>query len=131
MKGKEYIRPVRANWWLRKKSYTLFMVREATALFVSGYALFLLVLLYRASQGPEVFRAFVEGLRSPLSIVLHLLVLAMALYHTITWFSATPKITVFWRGEEKVGAGTVLAVNYVIWIVVSVVVVGIALATAR
>ena len=131
MKGKEYVRPVRANWWLQKKSYTLFMVREATALFVAGYAIFLLVLLYRATQGPDVFRGFVEGLRSPVSIVLHLLVLAMALYHSITWFSAVPKITVFWRGEEKVDAGTVVAVSYAVWIVVSVVVAGIALAAAR
>ena len=119
---------MRANWWLRKKSYTLFMLREATALFVAGYAIFLLVLVYRATQGPDVFRTFVEGLKSPISVVLHLLVLAMALYHSITWFSAVPKITVFWRGEEKVDAGTIVAVTCGIWILVSVVVAGIALA---
>ena len=38
MKGKEYVRPRAANWWLEKKSYTLFMLRELTALFVAGYA---------------------------------------------------------------------------------------------
>jgi fumarate reductase subunit C len=36
MKGKEYVRPVGANWWLRKRSYTLFMLRELTAVFVAG-----------------------------------------------------------------------------------------------
>jgi fumarate reductase subunit C len=128
---KEYVRPVRADWWLKKPSYTLFMLRELTAVFVAGYAVFLLVLIYRATEGREAFAAFVEGLKSPVSIVLHLLVLAMAIYHSVTWFSAVPKITVFWRGEEKVSAGTILAVNYAVWVVVSVVVAGIALAASR
>ncbi|MES4792524.1 MAG: fumarate reductase subunit C, partial [Chloroflexota bacterium] len=31
MTGKQYVRPVPSTWWLAKKSYTLFMFREATA----------------------------------------------------------------------------------------------------
>src|ERR1051325_5416446 len=84
MKGKEYVRPVGANWWLLKRSYTLFMLRELTAVFVGGYAIFLVILLYRAGQGPEAFASFAEELKSPVSIALHLIALAMALYHTIT-----------------------------------------------
>src|SRR5262245_55618775 len=72
MKGKEYIRPIPRNWWLTKRSYTLFMIRELTAVFVGGYAIFLLFLIYRASQGPEAFNAFVDGLKSPFSIILHI-----------------------------------------------------------
>src|SRR5262249_55309397 len=58
MKGKEYVRPMPSNWWLKKRNYTLFMVRELTAVFVAGYAIFLLVLIYRASQEPLAFFAF-------------------------------------------------------------------------
>jgi fumarate reductase subunit C len=127
MKGKGYIRPHRNDWWLQKKSYTLFMLREATALFVGGYAVFLLVLVHRASQGPDAFRTFAEGLRSPLSIILHLLVLAMVLYHSITWISTVPKITVFWRGEEKVPASTVMGASYALWLGASAVLAALAL----
>lgn len=119
MRGKEYIRPHRADWWLQKKSYTLFMLREATALFVGGYAIFLLVLVYRATQGPDGFRTFAEGLKSPLSIILHLIVLAMVLYHSITWISTVPKITPFWRGEERVSDGTVMGASYAVWLLAS------------
>src|SRR4051794_40065933 len=99
---KEYRRPVRSDWFLQKKSYTLFMLRELTAVFAAGYAIFLIVLVSRASQGPAAFDALVASLSSPLSIVLHLLVLAMVLYHAYTWFSLLPKVAVLWRGEERV-----------------------------
>ena len=109
MKGKEFRRSPSTTWWLAKKSYTLFMLREFTAVFVAGYAIFLMVLVYQASQGQDAFRAFVEGLKSPVSIVLHLLALAMALYHTVTWFSVTPKVMAFWRGEERIPASAIIA----------------------
>lgn len=131
MRGKEYVRPMGANWWLQRPAYTKYMLREVTALFVGGYAVFLLVLVYQASQGPDAFAAFVDGLKSPVSIVLHLLVLAMALYHTVTWLNATPKAITLWRGDERVPPETLIAGSYVIWLVLSAVVAGIAFAAAR
>src|SRR4051794_2120436 len=131
MKGKEYVRPVGASWWLRKPSYTLFMLRELTAVFVAGYAIFLLVLIYQAGQGPEAFTQFAQGLKSPVSIVLHLLVLAMVVYHTVTWFNATPKVMSLWRGEERVSPALIVGSNYVAWVVISAIVAGLALAAAR
>src|SRR5437588_12988895 len=98
MKSKEYIRPIPGNWWLKKRSYTLFMIRELTAVFVAGYALFLLFLLFRATQGADAFAGFVDGLKSPLSIALHLVALIMALYHSITFFNLSGAVTRIYRG---------------------------------
>jgi fumarate reductase subunit C len=131
VRGKEYVRPIGANWWLQRPAYTQYMVRELTALFVGGYAVFLIVLIYQVAQGPETLAAFVEGLKSPVSLILHLLVLLMALYHTVTWLNATPKAIVLWRGEERVPPETLIAASYVIWLVLSVVVAGIVFAAAR
>lgn len=131
MKGKEYIRPMPPGWWLKKKSYTLFMIRELTAIFVAGYAIFLLTLIYRAMQGMEVFTAFVQGLKSPLSIVLHLLALVMAIYHSVTWFNLTPKVLVVWRGEEQVNPNLIAASHYVAWLLVSVVIAGVVIVMAK
>jgi fumarate reductase subunit C len=131
MKGKEYRRPMPAGWWLKKRSYTLFMVRELTALFVAGYAIFLLTLVYQAQQGPEAFVSFIQGLKSPLSLVLHLLALLMAIYHSVTWFNLTPKALVVWRGENAVPPTLIAASHYVVWVLLSVVIVGIVLMTAK
>ena len=131
MKGKEYVRPMPATWWLQRRPYTLFMLREFTAVFVAGYAVFLIVLLDRALQGPEAFAAFVQGLKSPVSIVLHLIVLAMTAYHSATWFDSMAKVIVLWRGEERVSPASIVAAGYAAWVVASLVVVIIAFALAR
>ncbi len=129
--GKEYVRPISWNWWLRKRSYFLFMLRELTALFVAGYAIFLMVLIYRAGQGSDALTGFVESLKSPASGALHALVLAMAIYHTVTWFNAAPKALVIWRGDARVGPAFIAAVHYVAWIVASILVAGLAIAAGR
>jgi fumarate reductase subunit C len=131
MKGKEYVRPSTAGWWLAKRSYTLFMLREATALFVGGYAIFLIVLIARAAQGQDAFSAFVLGLKSPISIVLHLLALAMTAYHSATWMSSIPKATPLWRGDERVSPGALIGAGYLAWLLASALVVGIALGVLR
>jgi len=105
-----------ANWWMSKRTYFQFMVRELTCLFVGGYALFLLVLVSRDQQ------SFQAVLHSPLSVLLHLVALPMVLYHSITWFNLTPKVMVVWRGEDRVSPTLIAGSNYLAWLVVSVVV---------
>ncbi len=120
-KSKEYIRPMPANWWMMKKAYVLFIVRELTCVFVGGYALFLLVLVSRAGD-PD---AFAELLNSPLLIALQIIALPMLLYHSITWINLTPKVMVVWRGEERVSPLLIAGVNYVAWAVISIVILSI------
>lgn len=121
MTAKEYVRPLPSSWWLRKPTYFLFMVRELTSLFVFGYAVFLLVLVARAGD-PASFERLYGGLQSLWSIVLHLVALVMVLFHAITWIGLTPKVLVLWRGEERVSPRLIAGVNYIAWLVVSVVV---------
>jgi len=101
-----YLRPVPNTWWLKRKPYILFMIRELTSVFVAGYCIFLLV----------------AALKSPSSVALHLITLAFVLYHTITWFNLTPKILVLYRGEDRVPQGLVAGTFYAGWVVVSVIV---------
>lgn len=116
-----YVRPLPRSWWLRKRTWFLFMARELTSVFVLGYAIVLMVLVARASDA-AAFERLVESLRSPWSIVLHLVALAMVLYHTITWINLTPKVMVLWRGEDQVNPRLIAGSLYVGWLVVSVVV---------
>jgi len=131
MKGKEYVRPITATWWLKKRPYTLFMVRELTAVFVGGYAIVLLFMLYRATQGPIEFALFVEGLKSPFSIVLHIAALIMAMYHSITFFNLSGAVMRIWRGEERVPGVMIVAPNYVAWFAVSAIVAWIAITVSK
>jgi fumarate reductase subunit C len=122
VKTKEYIRPMPWTWWLRNRHLTLFMIRELSSAFVGGYAIFLMVMLYRIGQGRGAFRVFFEALSSPASIVLQLVALAFVVYHSITSFNAAPVLMVVWRGDEKVDPNLIVAANYGLWLVLSVLV---------
>ena len=119
-KSKEYLRPVPSTWWLKRKTYFLFMVRELTCVAVGGYAALLLVLAASA-HNPDSFHSVFSWLSaSPWSVVLHAIALPLVLYHSITWFNLTPKAMVVWRGEERLSPVLIAGSNYVAWVVVSV-----------
>ena len=117
-KTKEYIRPMPSTWWLKRKSYFMFMVRELTCLFVGGYALFLLILVSQLNDAD----GFAALLKNPLVIVLQVIALPMVLYHTVTWLNLTPKVLVIWRGESRVSPVLIAAAHYLAWLVVSVII---------
>jgi len=117
-----YHKPFPNTWWLKRKPYVLFMIRELTSIFVAGYCIFLLVFVYKLTQGADVYGNFIDALKSPSSVALHFIALAFVLYHTITWFNLTPKILVLYKGEERISQGLVAGTFYAGWIVVSVIV---------
>jgi fumarate reductase subunit C len=116
---RRYIRPMPATWWLKRKPYLLFMLREFSSVFVAAYAVWLLFLLRRLQEGPAAYEAFLDGLRSPAAILFHIVALAFALLHTITWFNLTPKAMAVRRGEERVPDHLIILPNYIAWVVVS------------
>ncbi len=121
-KSKEYIRPMPAGWWMQKKTFILFIVRELTCVFVGGYAIFLLVLVAKSGDAD----AFAAWLKSPFLIALQIIALPMILYHTITWLNLTPKVLVVFRGEERVNPTLIAGVHYAAWAVISIVILWIA-----
>lgn len=90
MTRQAYVRPM-AGWWRRDPFFMRYMAREATALFVVAYALILLATLANLARGPVAFLAWMQFLRSPLSLVIHAVLLAAFSWHTVTWFLIMPK----------------------------------------
>jgi fumarate reductase subunit C len=122
MKTKEYIRPIPATWWLHNYHLILFMIREISSIFIAGYCVFLMVLLYQAEHStPGAFQAFYATLRSRFCILINLVVLFFAVFHSVTFFNLTPKVLVVRRGEEKVPDALIAGVHYGAWAVVSIV----------
>jgi len=85
-----YMRPM-DGWWRRDPFFVRYMAREATAVLVVVYALVLLVGLVRLGQGQAAWEGWLQALKSPASIALHLVLLAVFLYHTWSWFRIMPK----------------------------------------
>ncbi len=117
----DYIRPMGIGWWLQRRRYTLYMIREATCVAVGGYAFFLVFLASRAGD-EAAFSALVDRLSSPLSVVLHVLALLLLIYHAVTFIQAGPKALVFYRGDERVSPILIVSVLYGVWLGVSLVI---------
>ena len=122
-----YRKPASNTWWLKRTPYILFMIRELTSIFVAGYCIFLLILIYKLGEGAITYNNFIATLHSPISVGVHLISLAFVLYHTITWFNLTPKILVLYRGEDRVHQGLVAGIFYIGWIVISIIIIKIIL----
>ncbi len=97
-----YQTPLPWSWFTQRRSYRLFMAREATSVFLAGYLVYLIVWIYRIGQGPEGLAAASDSARHPLTVAMHVLALVAALYHSITWFNLTPKIMPLYIGEDRV-----------------------------
>lgn len=120
---KPYVRKMSATWWLKRRSYFYFMLRELTAVFVAAYCVILLVMLWRLKQGPQSFQNFLDQLQTLPAMLFHFFALVFAAYHAITWFDLTPQIMVVRVGEEKVPPAVIAATNYLAWLAVTAVLV--------
>ena len=85
-----YVRPMR-GWWRRNPYFLRYMLREGSALFLTGYALTVLFGLFRLSQGAAAYEAWRAALATPWAITLHGLALLFVAYHSWTCFQVMPK----------------------------------------
>jgi fumarate reductase subunit C len=78
--------------------------------FITAYALVLLVGLARLAQGQGAFEAWLALLSKPWSIVFHAVALVLVLYHAWTWFKVMPKTLPFVRlGGKRVPDDLIVA----------------------
>jgi len=114
-----YRRPVSVWWWLESRSYTGFVLRELTSVFVALFALVLLWQIRALAQGPDAYDRVFTRLRSPLFVAFDALALAFVLFHSITWFNLAPKAMVVRLKGKRVPDLVVAGANYAAWIVLS------------
>ncbi|TEW56797.1 fumarate reductase subunit C [Psychromonas sp. RZ22] len=118
-KRKPYTREMKSDWWLKDLFYSKYMLREGSSILITLYSLILAWGVFRLSQGEVAFNAWMEALQSPLSIILHIVALIFALYHSITWFSLAPKALDLWIKGKRVDDKIIVTGHYVAFAVIS------------
>ncbi len=119
---KWYRRPLPVLWWLMNPSYTKFMLRELTCIFVAWFAVVTLWQVRALVEGREAFDQFLNLLRSPAFVVLDAVSFLFVLYHAVTWFNATPKAMVVRMGGKRAPDALIVGLNYFAWLVLSLIV---------
>ncbi len=106
-------------WWSSQLSYTLYMIREFTSVFVGWFAFLGLFFMRALYQGPEAYEAFLARMHSPGFYFLNGIAFLFVLFHAFTWFHAAPKANVFRLGERRVPDAVIVIGHYLAWIVLS------------
>src|SRR4029078_5514305 len=98
------------------------MLREMTAFAVAIYAVVLAVGVLRLSQGEAAWNGWLAALRSPGSILLHLVLLVSFAVHARSWFEIMPKtMPMMFVGGHRVEGSTIPRTGWIATLVVSVV----------
>jgi fumarate reductase subunit C len=114
-----YRAPIPILWWLRRRSYFVFVLRELSCVFVAWSVVFLLLLIYSVSQGEDTYQRFLDRSANPWVVLLNLVALLFVVFHAITWFNLAPKAIVVRLRGRRVPPRLIAASQYVAWAVVS------------
>ncbi len=104
------------DWWLKRPTYVLYMIREFTSVFVALFCILHLVyfLFLGATRGD-----FESAYTSPFMIGLHCVILVFAIFHSVTWLGLTGVIQVVKVGGKPISPKAVSGAAIVAWLVVS------------
>jgi len=115
-----YNRPLgRYTWWAQQRRYIRYMLREVSSLFIGIFSIVLVCGLYRLSQGEAEFNSWRETLWNN-GFVLSIIVLLFALYHSVSWFSVTPKAMPLTFSGKRIAPEIIIAAHWLLWLLSSV-----------
>ena len=80
------------TWYLQQPIYRNYMIREMSSVFIGVWTLNLLIGLGKLIQGSETWSQWLALQAHPLMILFSAVTLALALYHSLTWFRAVPQV---------------------------------------
>ena len=120
--ARAYQPPVSILWWLRRRTYRLFALRELSCLAVAWSVLFLMLLVRAVGEGGGAYEQFVAWARMPWVVALNVVAFAFLVLHAITWFNLTPAAAVVRLRGQRVRPGLIAGSAYAGWVVVSVLV---------
>lgn len=114
-----YVRPIGVFWWVRKRSYFLFVMRELSSFFVAWFVLYLLLFVHAVDEGNAEYQDFLDTASSPAMVVINVIAAVFLVLHTVTWFDLTPKAMVLEVRGRRVPAAAIIGAQYAGLLVVS------------
>ena len=108
-----YHRPISTWWWLRKRSYFVFVMRELSSIFVAWFVLFLLVMITAVGRGGSSYESFLDVAAHPVVVAINVVASAFLVLHLVTWFALTPQAIVVEVRGRRVPGSVILASQYV------------------
>jgi len=106
-------------WWVGRRSYLVFVLRELSSVFVAWSVVFLLLLVHAVSQGGKQYQQFLNLSSNPWMLALNVVTLAFLVFHAITWFSLAPQAMVVRIRGKRVPRSAIAGAHYAGWALLS------------
>jgi len=106
-------------WWVGRRSYLLFVLRELSSVFVAWSVVFLLLLVHAVGQGGTQYRRFVDLSGNPWMLALNAVTLVFVVFHAITWFNLAPQAMVVRLRGKRVPQSRIAGAHYAGWALLS------------
>jgi fumarate reductase subunit C len=117
-----YQRPLALFWWLERRSYLLFVLRELSSVFVAWFVVYLLLLVNAVSDGAASYQSFLDWSGRWWVVAINVIAMLFILLHVITWFALAPRAMVITVRGRHLPPAQVVAAHYVAWLVLSAIV---------
>ena len=112
-------RRVSTYWWLQKRSYFAFVLREGSCLFVAWFVVYLLLLIRRVLMGDAAYQEFLAWSARPSVLLLNIVSFLFLILHAVTFFDAAPRALVVHVGTRRVPEQVIGLSHYAAWLVAS------------
>ena len=117
-----YNRPIPVFWWLERRSYLVFVLRELSSVFIAWFVVYLLLLINAVSDGSAEYQRFLDRSGHWWVVAINVIALLFVLLHSVTWFALAPKAIVVRRRGHRVPPRLIAVAHYAAWVVLSAVV---------
>jgi fumarate reductase subunit C len=117
-----YRKRVSTYWWLQRREYLRFVLRELSSVFVAYFVLLTLLQIYALSRGPQAYAGFQDLLRNPFVIAWNVISFLFVVFHSITWFNLSARAMAIRVGGKRVPGLLISGSNVAAWLVISAVV---------
>ena len=114
-----YRRRMSVFWWVGRRSYLIFVLRELSSVFVAWSVVFLLLLVHAVSEGSRQYRQFLNLSSNPWMMALNVITVAFLLFHAITWFNLAPQAMVVRVRGNRVPRSAITGAHYAAWALLS------------
>jgi fumarate reductase subunit C len=115
-------RPLPLFWWLERRSYLLFVLRELSSVFVAWFVVYLLLLVKAVSDGAASYQEFLDWSGQWWMVAINVISMLFILLHAITWFGLAPRAMVIKVRGRRLPPAQVVAAHYLAWLLLSAIV---------
>ena len=106
-------------WWVSRRTYLVFVIRELSSVFVAWSVVFLLLLVHAVGHGGRQYQQFLILSSNPWMLALNAVTLAFLVFHAITWFNLAPQAMVVRLRGNRVPRSAIAGAHYAGWALLS------------